>query len=232
MKPTVSSHDSADRAQFLKLFINLLPPAMIMMAGGEGLAYAKGWIGGWALLILLLIDVPLIYVFSYFVFHWMDRSATGLSNMVLAAGNLPPDPAHSPYETLAIRGHYNEAAEAYRNHLLEKPADHLARVKLAEIYIKHLANPDGAEQLYLDIRRSKPSPREDRLASNLLIELYRKMGKKDRLMVELGRFAEQFKGTRAAEDAARSLREIKEELRAGGEPPGTASGGAAPPPPV
>jgi hypothetical protein len=156
----------------------------------------------------------------------MDRSATGLSNMVMAAGNLPPDPAHSPYETLAIRGFYNEAAEAYRNHLLEKPADHLARVKLAELYIKHLANLEAAEQLYLDVRRNKPSPREDRLASNLLIELYRKMGKKDRLMVELGRFAEQFKGTRAAEDAAKSLKELKEELRAEG-----AATQAAPPPP-
>lgn len=214
MKPTTSSHDSADRAQFLKLFVNLLPPAFIMLAGGEALAYAKGWINGWVLLLLIALDIPLIYLLSMMVYQGMDRSASGLSNMVLAAGNLPPDPAHSPYETLAVRGFYREAAEAYQNHLIDKPLDHLARVKLADLYIKHLDNLEGAEQLYLDIRRNKPSAREDRLASNLLIELYRKMGKKDRLMVELGRFAEQFKGTRAAEEAARSLKEIKEEMRA------------------
>lgn len=217
MKSTVPSYDSAERAQFLKLFIGLGPPAFFLLAGGEGVAYSRGWFGGWVFLFLLVVNVPLIFLFSYFVFHWMDRSATGIGNMVMAAGNLPPDPAHSPFETLTIRGFYHEAAEAYRNHLLEKPADHLARVKLADLYIKHLDNNDGAEQLYLDIRRNKPSPREDRLASNLLIELYRKMGRKDRLMVELGRFAEQFKGTRAAEDAARSLKEIKEEMRASGE---------------
>src|SRR5262245_33151874 len=133
MKPTKSSHDSAERAQFLKLFINLLPPAFIMLAGGEALGYAKGWIGGWTLLILILLDIPIIYGFSYLVFQAMDRSATGLSNMVMAAGNLPPDPAHSPFETLAVRGFYPEAAEAYRNHLLEKPNDHLARIKLADL---------------------------------------------------------------------------------------------------
>lgn len=217
MKPTASSQHSGDRAQFLKLFIMLLVPAFLLMAGGEAIGYSRGWYGGWVFLFLLLIDVPLIYLFSHLAYQGMDQSATGLGNILLAAGNLPPDPAHSPFETLAIRGFYNEAAEGYRNYLLEKPADHLARVKLADLYIKHLDNNDGAEQLYLDIRRNKPSPREDRLASNLLIELYRKMGKKDRLMVELGRFAEQFKGTRAGEDAARSLKEIKEEIRASGE---------------
>lgn len=213
MKPTASSHDSAERAQFLKLFINLLPPAFILLAGGEGLAYAKGWIGGWSLLILILLDVPLIYLLSYFMFHMMDRGATGISNMVLAAGNLPPDPAHSSFESLTARGFYAEAVEAYRAHLVEKPGDNLARVKLADLYVRHLNNVEAAEQLYLEIRRGKPSPKEDRLASNLLIELYRKTGRRDRLMVELGRFAEQFKGTRAAEDAARTLHEMKEEIR-------------------
>jgi hypothetical protein len=215
MTRTVSSHDSADRAQFLKLFINMLPPALILLVGGEGVAYSRGWIGGWALLILVLLDGPLIFLLSYAMFHMMDRSATGLSNMVLAAGNLPPDPAHSAFESLTARGFYPEAVEAYRAHLAEKPGDNLARVKLADLYIRHLNDLEAAEQLYLDIRRGKPSPKEDRLASNLLIELYRKSGRRDRLMVELGRFAEQFKGTRAAEDAARTLHEMKEEMRKG-----------------
>jgi hypothetical protein len=137
--------------------------------------------------------------------------------MVYAGGNLPPDPAHSACEALAARGFYAEAAEAYRNHLLEKPGDHLARVKLAELYRTHLADPDAAERMYLEIRRGKPSAREDRLASNLLIELYRKTGRRDRLMVELARFAAQWKGTRAGEDAARTLHEMKDEMKSEGE---------------
>jgi hypothetical protein len=213
MKPTASSAHSGDRAQFLKLFLLLLPPAFLMLAAGEAIAYAKDWFGGWVFLILLILNGPVIFLFSYFAFHMMDHSAAGIGNLVMAAGNLPPEPAHSPFEALSARGFYPEAAEAYRAYLTEKPGDNLARVKLADLYIKHLNDPDAAERLYLEIRRGKPSSREDRLASNLLIEFYRKTGRRDRLMVELGRFAEQFKGTRAAEDAARTLHEMKEEMR-------------------
>lgn len=215
MTLTTSAHDSGDRAQFLKLFIGLLPGGFFLLSAGEGLGYARDWYGGWIFLLLLLLNVPAIYGFSLLFFRLMDRSAAGIGSMVYAAGNIPPDPAHSAFESLTARGFYPEAVEAYRAHLIEKPGDNLARVKLADLYIRHLNNLEAAEQLYLDIRRGKPSPKEDRLASNLLIELYRKSGRRDRLMVELGRFAEQFKGTRAAEDAARTLHEMKEEMRRG-----------------
>jgi hypothetical protein len=213
MKPGLSDVDAADRAQFLKLFIYLLPYAGFVLLAGEFLAYGKGWIGGWTLLVLILLTVPAIYVFARILFLFMDQSARTFTNVVMAGGNLPPDPAHSSFESLAVRGFYTEAAEAYRQHLTQKPADHLARVKLADLYLRHLNDPDGAERLYLEIRKGQPSPREDRLASNLLIELYRKIGKKDRLMVELARFAQSYPGTRAAEDAARTLQQMKEELR-------------------
>jgi len=213
VKTPLSSVDAAERAQFLRLFVTLLPGAYFLLTAAEGLAYGKDAIGGWVFLLLLALNVPIIFGFSLLLFHMMDRSASGLSSMVYAGGGHPPDPAHSGCEALAARGFYPEAAEAYRAHLLEKPGDHLARVKLAELCHTHLNDPDAAEQLYLEIRRGKPSPREDRLASNLLIELYRKTGRKDRLMVELGRFAAQWPGTRAAEDAARTLKEMKEELR-------------------
>jgi hypothetical protein len=212
VKPAVEV-DAAERAQFIRLLVLTFPPAFFLLTGGEGLAYAKGWIGGWTLVLLLLLNIPAVYGLSLLVFRMLSGSARGFSNLVLAAGNLPPDPAHSPYEALTARGFYAEAAAAYRQHLVEQPQDHLARVKLADLYRNHLADPDAAERLYLEIRRGRPSPSEDRLASNLLIELYRKSGRKDRLMVELARFADHYKGTRAGEDAARTLREMKEEMR-------------------
>jgi tetratricopeptide (TPR) repeat protein len=135
--------------------------------------------------------------------------------MVYAGGNLPPDPAHSAFEALAARGFYAEAAEAYRSHLVANPKDHGARLKLAELYRAHLNDPERAERLYLEIRRGQPSPKEDRLAANLLIELYRFTGRRERLIVELARFADQWKGTRAGQEAARALKELKEEMRDG-----------------
>lgn len=213
VKAPLSSVDAADRAQFLHLFVRVAPPALLMLVAGESLAYARGWINGWVLLLLLVLDVPLIFGFSRLLFGLMDRSARGLVGMVYASGNLPPDPAHSAFEALAARGFYTEAAQAYRDHLVAAPGDHAARLKLADLYRAHLNDPEAAERLYLEVRRGRPSAREDRLAANFLIELYRATGRRDRLMVELARFAAQWKGTRAGEDAARALRDLKEEMK-------------------
>ena len=213
MRNPFSADDAAERALFLKLFVYFLPFALLLLVSGELLAYGKGWIGGWVLLLLILLDVPFIFAFSVALFWLIDRTASGVSTVVYAGGSLPPDPAHSSFEALVARGFYAEAAEAYRNHLVAKPADNAARIKLAGVYRDHLNDPDAAERLYLEVRRGKPSPKEDRLAANLLIELYRATGRRDRLIVELARFAHQWKGTRAAEDAARVLREMKEEMK-------------------
>jgi hypothetical protein len=213
VKNPLSSTDASERAQFLKLFLFLLPFALLLLMGGEVIAYGRKWIGGWVLLVLILLDVPVIFAFSVGLFWLMERSASGLTSVVYAGGGLTPDPAHSSFEALAARGFYAEAAEAYRNHLVARPADHSARIKLAELYRAHLDQPEAAERLYLEVRRGKPSPKEDRLASNLLIELYRATGRRDRLMVELARFADQWKGTRAGVDAANTLREMKEEMK-------------------
>jgi hypothetical protein len=48
-------------------------------------------------------------------------------------------------------------------------------------------------------------------AANGLIDLYRKLGRHDRLRVELARFADRFRGTPGAAAAARLLREMKAE---------------------
>jgi hypothetical protein len=48
-------------------------------------------------------------------------------------------------------------------------------------------------------------------AANGLIDLYRKQGRRDRLLVELSRFADRYRGTPGAEAATRLLRELKAE---------------------
>ena len=46
-------------------------------------------------------------------------------------------------------------------------------------------------------------------AANGLIDLYRKKGRRDRLMVELARFANRYRGTPGADAASRLLQELK-----------------------
>jgi Arc/MetJ-type ribon-helix-helix transcriptional regulator len=132
--------------------------------------------------------------------------------MVLAGGNITPEPAHSGMESLIARGFYPEAAEQLRAHLVAAPGDHAARFKLADLYRRHLDNPLAAERLYLEVRSATVAPREEMFAGNMLIELYRETGRKDRQIVELARFAERWRGTAAGRSAAAALKELKQDL--------------------
>ena len=67
----------------------------------------------------------------------------------------------------------------------------------------------GAERLYLEVRRSSPTPHQEMAATNGLIDPYRRTGHRDRLTVELARFADRYRGTPQGEAAARELKELK-----------------------
>jgi hypothetical protein len=203
--------DSADRAQFLKLFIRTSVPGLPILIMGQAFGVAQGWYGTGGLLLLLLLDLPLLLLLSTLLWYTIAGTAEGFTRTVLGAGNLTPDPAHSGCESLVARGFYPEAAEAFQRMIADHPGDDLARIKLAQLYRDHLASPDKAEQLLLTVRSDARDPRHGIMAANLLIELYRATGRPDRLMVELARFAERYRGSRAASEAARTLREMKAE---------------------
>jgi hypothetical protein len=204
--------DSGERGQFLKLFVRLAIPGFFLLAVGEALALHRGWIGLGGFVLLLLLDLPILWLLALILFHLMERSATGFAQMVLAGGNLTPEPAHSGMESLIARGFYPEAAEQLRAHILASPGDHAARFKLADLYRRHLDNPLAAERLYLEVRNGKVAPREEMFAANMLIELYRETGRRDRQIVELARFAERWQGTAAGRSAASALKQLKQEL--------------------
>ncbi len=209
------SKDSGDKAEFLKLFVRTAVPGLPILAAGQGLGAFRGWYGGKIYLLLLLLDLPLIFALSTALWYLMQGAARGFTQTVLGAGNLAPDPAHSGCESLVARGFYPEAAECFRTIITEHPRDDLARIKLAQVCRDHLGDPATAETLLVEVRAHATDPRQAVMAANLLIELYRATGRKDRLMVELARFADRYRGTRAASEAARTLREMKQEL---GEP--------------
>jgi hypothetical protein len=220
MHSPLRSPDAADRAQFLKLLSWILPVGFILLTLGETLGFAQGRYGLAAYLALLLLNLPGLFLMSLVVFRLLEGSATGLTRMVYALHDLPPEPAHSAFESLVARGFYLEAAEGYRAHLAAHPEDHLARIKLAALCREHLGDPAGAERLYLEVRHGRPSPRLEFLVGNLLLELYRAEGREDRLVGELARFAERWKRTRPGAEAARALRELKQRRTgAAGEAP-------------
>jgi len=209
----LSRVDAADRAQFLQFCVRFGVPAYVLLAIGEFTARGRGWIGPWTLFVLLGLNLPVIVVWSGVMYSMIERTAESFSRTVLGAGNLPPDPAHSGLESLVARGLYREAVDAFQRFLTAHPGDNLARIKLADLHRTYLGEPEAAERLYLEVRHSRPDPRHEFLAWNLLMELYRSMGRKDRLLVELARFADRYRGTRPGRDAARALKEMKAEMQ-------------------
>lgn len=212
-RQVLTTLDAAERGQLLRLAVLIGIPALFLLGLLDVAFFARGQIGPGLLLVLLLLNVPITALIVFLVWRLIGGTSRGLVQMVLGAGNLPPEPEHSALESLVARGFYREAAEGFRTHLATVPHDNAARLKLAALEHQHLQNPAAAEQLYLEVRAHHPTPRQDTLATNLLIELYRSTGQRGRLMTELARYAARHRGTRAGEDAARALRELKTDDR-------------------
>ncbi|MDH4131268.1 MAG: hypothetical protein OEV95_05615 [Gemmatimonadota bacterium] len=209
----LTSEDAAERAQFLHFAVRAGPPVFFLLCAAESFLLMKDRIGGGLFLILLLLNVPFTIGMMLAVWRLIEGTARGFTKMVYAGGNLPPTPEHSAHESLVARGFYAEAIAAYRAHVAGNPLDNLARLKLAAVYRDHAGDPLAAEQLFLEVRRTRPTPQEEIFASNMLIELYRTTGRRDRLRVELARFADRYRGTRGGRSAAELLRDIKTEDR-------------------
>jgi len=90
-----------------------------------------------------------------------------------------------------------------------EPEDIDARLRLADLLERHLKDDAGAEREYVEVRRRATDARQQMMASNGLIDVYRRSGNRGRLVVELARFAERYRGSAAGDAAARELKELK-----------------------
>jgi tetratricopeptide (TPR) repeat protein len=204
--------DAADRAQLLKVAVFFGPACFVILSLAWAFCYERGWIGGWLLVLLVALDVPLTVAAVVMLHHSVAATSTGLVKTIFAAGDITPPPTYSRQDVLIARGQYAEAADWFRDHIRIEPADHEARLRLAHLLESRLHEYDEAERLYLEIRSAEPpaEPRQQMRAANGLIDLYRKTGRTDRLKVELARFVERHRGTALADGAARELKALKE----------------------
>jgi tetratricopeptide (TPR) repeat protein len=205
--------DSADRAQLMRVVVFFGPACFTMLSFLWYFCVMKGWIPGWMFVLLLVLNVPLTVAGIFIIHRAVGAASTGLVKTIFAAGDIAPPPTYPRQDVLIVRGQYAEAAEVFRDHLQIEPADHEARLRLAHLLETQLKGFDEAERLYLEIRRGEPpaDAQQQMRAANGLIDLYRKVGKTDRLKVELARFADRYRGSALADGAARELREIKDD---------------------
>jgi tetratricopeptide (TPR) repeat protein len=201
--------DSFDRLQLFRVVVWFGPPCFLMLSLLWFFLQERGVIAPWVFVVLLVLNVPFTALGIFAIHLGTSRASVGVVHALYSAGNIPPPRTYPRQEVMMVRGQYREAAEYFRDHLTVEPDDNEARLRLADLLEKHLQDPSGAEHLFLEVRRREPDRGEAMRAANGLIDLYRKQGKRDRLMVELARFRDRYPGTPGAEAASRLLRELK-----------------------
>jgi hypothetical protein len=204
------SADLGDRAQLLRVVVWFAPACFIILTAlWVWLCVIQRVLPGWLLPVLLVANVPLTAAGVVLIYRGTTATAVGFARTVLAAGDIAPPPSYPRQDVLIARGQYTEAVAYFRDHLTVEPEDSDARLRLADLLERHVKDYAGAEREYLDVRRRAQDVRHEMMAANGLIDVYRRMGNRGRLMVELARFAERYQGSAAAAAAARELTELK-----------------------
>ena len=201
--------DTAERTQLLKIAVWFGPAAFIMLGAAWARLYDEGAIPGWLMAVLIILDLPLIALGTIAIHAFTNRASTGFVHGLYAVGDIPPPRSYPRQDVMIVRGQYREAADYFRDHLTIEPDDNEARLRLADLLEQHLNDLPGAEQQYLEVRGRQPNRGEEMRAANGLIDLYRKQGNRERLLVELARFRDRYPGTPGADAAARLLIELK-----------------------
>ena len=211
MSARLRDFDAADRAHLLKVAVWFGPACFVILSFLWYFMHSQGWIPGWLAGLLMVLNIPLTIVGIFAIHRSVAAASTGLVRTIFAAGDIKPPITYPRQDVLIVQGKYAEAADWFRDHIRIEPDDHEARLRLAMVLEMHLKGYDEAEQLLLKIRNAAPpgDARQLMQAANHLIDLYRKTGRTDRLMVELARFVERYRGSPQATGAARELKELK-----------------------
>ncbi|MEO8032176.1 MAG: tetratricopeptide repeat protein [Gemmatimonadota bacterium] len=200
---------SGERLVSLRLILMLGLPAFTILTAGDLFLFVQHRIGTVVLVLLIGLNLGIVYGLIRLIESGTDSVGAGFAKTVLGAGNLAPEPGFSAEESLIIRGRLEDAEAALRQRWADNPGQYQAGLRLGALLVQ-MGKADEAESVYVALRRGTLPPAAAMTVANRLIDLYEKGGRNDRLKVELGRFSGQYKGTGAAEHAARRLKEIKE----------------------
>jgi hypothetical protein len=207
----LSDVDSRDVASLLRITFWFAPVCILILSFLWYTLWIKGSISGAQFGIFLVLDFPLAALGVLVINDFGSRlDAAGTEDTLPTGGTRTAAQPYAHAETHITRGEYRQALEAFRDRLVVEPNDNEARLRLAFLLESRFADDPGAETLYKQVQARRPSRREEAAATTGLMDLYRRTGRQDRLMVELARFAGRFRGTQAGEAAARELAELKQ----------------------
>jgi len=201
--------DEDDGLIVLRIALYFGPACFIMLSALWFKLLRDGLISTGVFVALLVVNLPITVAGVRLIAHSVSRTSVVLAKTLLAAGDIPPPRSYPEQDLLIARGRYAEAAEYFRDLVRVDPDDWDPRLRLADLLERHLADPAGAEQQYLEVRRRSADPRRQFAVTNALIDLYRRTERRDRLKVELARLADRYRGTAHGDAAARELKELK-----------------------
>jgi hypothetical protein len=200
-------HD--DGVDAFRIAIYFVPACCILLTAAWFSLLLRGSISGLAFVGLVLLNLPIALTGVWLINLTLRHTAVTFGRALLAAGDIAPPPSYPNQDLLIAQGHYAEAADYFRDHIRITPDDMAARLRLADLLERHLGDTAGAEAEYLEVRRRAHDPRAEFAATTGLIDLYRKLGRRDRLKVALARCADRYRGTPPGAAAAQELRELK-----------------------
>jgi len=206
----VRDRDAAERAQLLRITALLGGPVLIIGTAALYFVSRKHDLPLGVVLLLFLLLLPATWGLILLVEAATERTAEQVVTSLHAGHATARAPGFSRQESLVAQGRLEEAAAAYHEHLREAPRDIAAMIALGRLLAGPLADAAGAEAAYLGARRLVPGPDWERVISNDLIDLYERTGQAGRRLVELARFAEYHRGTKAGDAAAERLRQLKD----------------------
>jgi len=201
--------DEDDGLIVLRIALYFGPACFIMLSALWFKLLRDGLISTGVFVALVVVNLPITVAGVRLIAHSVSRTSVVLAKTLLAAGDIPPPRSYPEQDLLIARGRYAEAAEYFRDLVRVDPDDCDPRLRLADLLERHLADPAGAEQQYLEVRRRSADPRRQFAVTNALIDLYRRTERRDRLKVELARLADRYRGTAHGDAAARELKELK-----------------------
>lgn len=199
-----------------------------IMAAGPGaimggfLGYylvAKHGFGVWIVPVCMLAMGLFVTLMTLFV---VNRAAAAGGNIYAPTGKTTPRKKEYSYaESLAIRGEYEAAVDAFELAIVEEdPTDPTPYLRIAQIYRDKLERyEDAARWLRRGIADSAMHSGLVALTRKELVELYRtKLNQPEKAAPMLARLAEELAGTPDGDWAAEELRYVKELMQREREP--------------
>lgn len=176
-------------------------PLLLILLVAEW-AFAQG-----VLWLLVVPDVVLVSVIVLLLWSTI-RGAGSITGALLMPSGTPPPRQYSEQDALVARGDLSGAADSYRAYLVAYPNDLNARLGLGALLAGPLHDAAAAERCFLEIRTLHPSPQQEQVVGNALIDLYRSGDRRHELKGERARFARLNHRNRAGAMARDYLREL------------------------